>query len=52
MAARVVPSVSEILPRSVSVRCLWPVSLPASLLAAQESPYIVTYDHYLEEPEV
>src|SRR5437868_12418998 len=23
---------------------------PSSLLRAQESPYIVTYDHYLEEP--
>jgi len=26
------------------------VLLSASRLAAQESPYIVTYDHYLEEP--
>ena len=29
---------------------LFLLSCPSSLLRAQESPYIVTYDHYLEEP--
>jgi len=52
MAARVVPErLREILPRSVVSALLVALFLcRASLLAAQESPYIVTYDHYLEEP--
>jgi len=51
MAARVVPERLGILPVLWSVRCLWPLFLCRAILAcSQESPYIVTYDHYLEEP--
>ena len=39
-------------PRSVLRLCLWTLALIAfaAVAQAQESSYIVTYDHYLEEP--
>jgi hypothetical protein len=33
-----------------AISCLLLVAFPAPAVRSQESPYIVTYDHYLEEP--
>src|SRR5260221_13575890 len=46
-----IPAATKICARALSfVLLLWAVALLAPFLHAQESPYIVTYDHYLEEP--
>jgi hypothetical protein len=47
--------ISKLIPRifsgSISIALiLFLLFCPSSLLRAQESPFIVTYDHYLEEP--
>jgi hypothetical protein len=52
-ARAILPTLAE--PRALArpLHCLlllWAASLIAPSLHAQESPYIVTYDHYLEEP--
>ena len=52
MSARTIStSIRLIVSGSISIGLiLFLLFCPSSLLRAQESPYIVTYDHYLEEP--
>src|SRR5690242_13627332 len=46
-----ISSASRILARVLhGLQLLFAMALLAPCLQAQESPYIVTYDHYLEEP--